>query len=54
MKVIATKVFGDGKRNYDEGEIISMTKEQIEIINSTPSGILVKEVKESKTKSEEE
>jgi hypothetical protein len=50
MKAIALKVFGDGKQNYSEGEVFETSPEMFKKINSTPNGILAKEVKEEKSK----
>lgn len=40
MKILALRTFGDGKRNYSEGDIAEMDPELFEKVNSTPNGIL--------------
>lgn len=47
MKIKALRVFGDGKRNYAEGEIAEMDEELFEKVNSTQNGILAEEVEET-------
>ncbi len=54
MKAIALKVFGDGKRNYEEGEVFEASPALFKAINSTPNGILAKEIKEDKQKKTKE
>lgn len=49
MKVKAIKLFGDGKRLYNEGEIFEQTKEWVDTLNSTPDAPLV-EVLETPSK----
>lgn len=46
MKVRALKVFGDGRRNYAEGEIAEMEPEIFEKVNATPNGVLCELVSE--------
>lgn len=46
MKVKALKLFGDGKRLYSEGDIVNMTKEEYELLNSTPHAPLLEAVEE--------
>lgn len=46
MKIRALRVFGDGKRNYVEGEIAEMEPDLFEKVNATSNGILCELVAE--------
>lgn len=50
MKVKALKLFGDGKRLYEEGEIAEMSSGEVEILNSTSNGPLVEIITEITSK----
>lgn len=52
MKVRALKTFNNGKSLCKEGEIVEMTKERVEMLNSTPYAPLVEETKTKKPKEE--
>ena len=54
MKVKALKTFNNGKSLCEEGEIVEMTKERVEMLNSTPYAPLVEEIKEVKNKKPKE
>lgn len=54
MKVKALKTFNNGKSLCEEGEVVEMTKEVMEMLNSTPHAPLVEEIKETKNKKTKE